>query len=159
VSTTLCALDALALRGYSVEAVVMLECEDGLSNADAVRQHLPPGTPLVALPALPAPADGALQGVAPDGSLPPHVLHWLRACEPQFAALAATLRRAHAQRVADLAAAPARARATLWWPFTQHDDVRDEDVTVIDARSGDELLVHDPQQARAHACVLCVRTR
>jgi dethiobiotin synthetase/adenosylmethionine--8-amino-7-oxononanoate aminotransferase len=149
VSTTLCALDALTLRGYTIEAVVMLECEQGLHNADAVRQHLPLGTPLVSLPALPAPADGAPDGAALGGSLPPHVQHWLRACAPQFAGLAATLRQAHTQRVADLAAAPALARATLWWPFTQHDDVRNEDVTVIDARSGDELLVHDAQQARA----------
>ncbi len=148
-STTLSALDTLALRGYDVAAVVLLDCAEGLDNAAAIGAHLPPDTPLVALPPLPPPAAGAAPGGG-DG-VPAHVAQWLDACAPHFARLADTLRGAHAARLRELAAAPARARATLWWPFTQHDDVRDMDVTVIDARCGDALLVHDAQQARRGA--------
>ncbi len=152
-STTLCSLDALALRGYDVAAVVLLECPEGLDNSAAIRAHLPPDTPLVALP--PLPADDAAPAADADG-LPQHVAQWLDACAPQFDGLADTLRQAHSRRVAALAGAPALARALLWWPFTQHDDVRDEDVTVIDARIGDELLVHDASQARNTGLAACL---
>ena len=136
--------------------MVLLECEDGLNNAHAIQAHLPPGTPLLALPALPPDAGTG----ATDGGVDAHIAQWLDASAPSFTALAATLRAAHTHRVAELAAAPQRARATLWWPFTQHDDVRDADVTVIDARIGDELIVHDAAAVRwQNTCVGCSGTR
>ena len=146
ISSTLCALDALALRGYDVEAVVIIDSEDGLNNADAVRAHLPRGTLLFALPALPAGADAGAEGC-----VSPRVARWLDACAPQFRELARSLQHAHARRLAAFAAAPSQARAKLWWPFTQHDDVRDADVTVVDGRSGDALLVHNAAEVRLHA--------
>ena len=147
VSTTLCSLDALALRGYDVAAVVLLDV-DGLNNADAIRTHLPVGTPLIALPPAPLAAHTDAASMPSDEQIDAPLAQWLDASAHSFAALAATLRSWHARRVAALQAAPARARSTLWWPFTQHDDVRDDDVTVIDARVGDEIIVHDAAQAR-----------
>ena len=151
ISSTLCALDALALRGYDVDAVVIIESENALNNADAVRAHLPIGTLLMALPALPT---ALAASDTPESGVPNHVAKWLDACAPQFRELALALQGAHERRIAAFAAMPSQARAKLWWPFTQHDDVRDADVTVVDGRSGDALLVHDAEQVR-HAS-LCI---
>ena len=134
------------LRGYGVEAVVIIDSEDGLNNADAVRAHLPRDIVLVSLPALPA-ASGAPASAGK--RVPPHVARWLDACAPQFRVLARALQQAHARRVSAFAVMPSQARAKLWWPFTQHDDVRDADVSVVDGRFGDALLVH-------HASEVCV---
>ncbi len=49
---------------------------------------------------------------------------WLRESEAQFAELAVQLRAWHEERVRKLEAAAGAARATLWWPFTQHTSVR-----------------------------------
>ena len=129
ISTTLCALDALALRGYDVAAVVLLESAgSALRNADELRQHLAPSVPLFLLPQLPAAVGEA---------------DWLRESAGGAAALVAGLRGAHARRLRELHLAPEQALRTLWWPFTQHERVRLDDVTVVDARHGDSLLVHD----------------
>lgn len=153
ISSTLCALDALALRGYDVDAVVIIESENALNNAESVRAHLPSSTLLMALPALPTASE------EPDTlklGVPTHVALWLDACAPQFRELASALQQAHERRAAAFAAMPSQARAKLWWPFTQHDDVRDADVTVVDGRSGDALLVHNPEEVRV--CVSATPT-
>ena len=54
----------------------------------------------------------------------PELRAWLRESEAQFADMAAHLRAWHEARVAQLQAAASAARATLWWPFTQHTSVR-----------------------------------
>ena len=153
ISSTLCALDALSFRGYDVDAVVIIESETALNNADAVRAHLPSGTLLMALPALPT-ALGAPE--SPTFGVPTHVAQWLDDCAPQFRELASALQQAHERRTAAFAAMPSQARAKLWWPFTQHDDVRDEDVTVVDGRSGDALLVHNANEVCLEACSVSI---
>lgn len=131
ISTTLCALEALAIRGYDVATVVLLEGSGSrLRNSDALRQHLPPGVPLFLLPAMPAAGEDAER-------------RWIEASREGALALAAALRASHERRVRDLSLAPERALRTLWWPFTQHERVRASDVTVVDARYGDALLAHD----------------
>jgi dethiobiotin synthetase/adenosylmethionine--8-amino-7-oxononanoate aminotransferase len=119
------------MRGYDVAAVVLLETDKLLRNAEALRAHLPRDVPLFQLPAMPA-VGGDVEEKA-----------WLAASREGGLALAAGLRASHARRVRDLVRAPERALRTLWWPFTQHSGVRAGDVTVIDARHGDALLVHD----------------
>lgn len=79
--------------------------------------------------------------------------------------------------VAKLDSTKAAAKANLWWPFTQHSNVQQDDVTVIDARCGEQYAVYQPAgpnqtaqlqlqydacaswwtQVHRHACVLgCV---
>lgn len=131
ISTTLCALDTLLLRGYDVEAVVLLESDgSSLDNAAAIRRHLSPGITLYQLPSL------------PDGS-PGSDVAWLEEGQASAQRLVAGLRASHARRLADLAGAPESALRRLWWPFTQHERVQRGDVTVMDGRCGDALLAHD----------------
>lgn len=44
--------------------------------------------------------------------------------------------------VAKLEHAKEAAKAKLWWPFTQHTNVQQDDVTVIDARCGEQYAVY-----------------
>ena len=101
-----------------------------LDNGEAIRRHLSPGIPLYRLPSL------------PDGS-PGSEAAWLEEGRASALNLAAGLRASHARRLRVLASAPESAMRTLWWPFTQHERVQREDVTVVDGRCGDALLVHD----------------
>lgn len=36
-----------------------------------------------------------------------------------------------------------RGRRSLWWPFTQHDDVAADDITVLDSAYGDYYCAVD----------------
>ena len=70
------------------------------------------------------PAAQQVSSSGPASGPDPQLRAWLRESEGQFAAMAAQLRGWHEARVAQLQAAAAAARATLWWPFTQHTSVR-----------------------------------
>lgn len=56
--------------------------------------------------------------------------------------------------VARLQQARSSAKSRLWWPFTQHTNVQQDDVTVIDARCGEQYAVYQPSNARREAAQL-----
>jgi hypothetical protein len=66
----------------------------------------------------------------------PELREWLRASGKQFTALLALLKLRHQQRLLQLQSSEARARGSLWWPFTQHANLEDGAVTVVDSRWG-----------------------
>jgi hypothetical protein len=68
-------------------------------------------------------AQRAASGGGPASSPDPELRAWLRESEAQLTAITAQLRGWHEARVAQLQTAAAAARATLWWPFTQHTSV------------------------------------
>ena len=76
----------------------------------------------------------------PPGQLDPELLKWLQESRPQVDELLAAMRAFHANRLTELSEAKSGARSAFWWPFTQHANMRDADVTIIDARHGDHLL-------------------
>jgi hypothetical protein len=78
--------------------------------------------PVCQPPKLPAKLTASSSG--PAGGPDPELRAWLRESDDQFAAMAAHLRAWHEARVTQLQAAASAARATLWWPFTQHTSVR-----------------------------------
>ncbi|GBG80321.1 hypothetical protein CBR_g30689 [Chara braunii] len=129
ISTTISSYELLRLRGYDVDAVVMIDY--GLGNAAAVRRHLPASIVVVDLPLLPAAAD----------SSPDPLDVWLLETEGRFMDLLDSLKRAHQSRRARREELARTATEILWWPFTQHGRMREEDVTVIDSRLGDSLAV------------------
>lgn len=88
-------------------------------------RHCRPSVPVWQLPVCRPPQPDAQQGGhTPAGSLDAELRAWLRDSEEQFSRMAAHLRGWHEARVRHLEAAAAAARATLWWPFTQHTSVR-----------------------------------
>lgn len=142
ISASLCAHDALLLRGLDTPLLALLD--GGLANEAAIARHTArAGTRVFALPRLAKPAGGA------DASVEA-VAAWLEACAPHFDEMHGVLLRWQAARLAALAAAPAEASRRFWWPFTQHSLAGP--VTLIDSRYGDEFTVV-AQQARAEAAV------
>lgn len=147
VSATLSAYDSLVIRGYDIAAVVGMLPEPSagtpaLDNLDAIGKYLarscPGGSipPVIALPHLVPGHPDDTQGRA-------DLREWLQAAQPQLLDLRSHLHELHEQRVRRLRQMPARAREVFWWPFTQQKNMRDGDVTVIDARAGESFQVVD----------------
>ena len=59
-----------------------------------------------------------------------------------FDSLKETLIFAHSKRIERLQDMPRKAGDIFWWPFTQHQLVPLEIVTVIDSRCGENFAVH-----------------
>jgi dethiobiotin synthetase/adenosylmethionine--8-amino-7-oxononanoate aminotransferase len=138
ISATLAAYDALVLRGHAVPLVALME--DGrLDNAKAIQRHLGSKARVLAFPMCPPPPEAAPPAA---GGIDASLAAWLRDSRPQFDALLCATCDAHAARLAGLHAAADEARATLWWPFTQHASVAG--VTVIDGRVGESFAVFRP---------------
>lgn len=141
ISSSLCAHDALTLRGLDVPALVLLD--GGLGNGAAIARHTArAGTAVFTLPPLRKPAGG---GEAPRAD----VAAWLDSNATDFDAILGALGAWHAARLAALDAAPADAERMFWWPFTQH--ALAAPVTVIDSRCGDEFTIHANPAAPAAA--------
>jgi hypothetical protein len=68
------------------------------------------------------------------GGLDPELHAWLHASSKHFGGLLRLLKMRHQQRLLQLQSAEARARASLWWPFTQHSNLGDGSITVVDSR-------------------------
>ena len=97
---------------------------EDLGNADAVSHHA--GLiPVFELPPLPP----------PDQPLGP----WYDANAQRFGSVLGRLAERRAEGVANVASMEARGRKALWWPFTQHDDLAEGKVNLIDSAYGDYL--------------------
>eukprot|EP00752_Nemacystus_decipiens_P005181 g4701.t1 len=130
IGATLSALESLRTRGYSVLGVALFAQDQHLGNADAVSRHAG-SIPVFELPALP-PAELPLGPWYDDD-----------ATERAFGDL---LRGLAERRVADadrLAGMKARGREALWWPFTQHDDLSESKVNLLDSAYGDYFCMAD----------------
>lgn len=114
-----------------------------LDNADAISEHVtfaPGSTPpqIFQLPPLgPKPLDSQADEEHIDDAL----AQWLVDAAEPLKAMHAHLRAWHERRVARLVTAPAAARSTVWWPFTQHKGMTDGSITLIDSRVGEHYSV------------------
>ena len=107
-----------------------------------------PAPAVFALPqCLPAPAG---ENVAP-GEIDSALRSWLTAAEHPLQRIVQHLHHWHAQRLARLARMRGSAREVLWWPFTQHATLGDGDVTVIDARDGENFITSEVKDAATNA--------
>eukprot|EP00897_Mesotaenium_endlicherianum_P005913 jgi/Mesen1/534/ME000104S10626 len=133
ISTTIAAYETLVARGYDVDAVLVIDQERNgelLRNAEALRAYFRERVPVFDFPP-PPPQPASLDA-------------WYREASgagAEFARVVEALRGAHQRRLARLQGLPAVASGVLWWPFTQHDMVPTEDVTVIDSRCGGTFTV------------------
>ncbi|KAL2928922.1 Bifunctional dethiobiotin synthetase/7 8-diamino-pelargonic acid aminotransferase mitochondrial [Bienertia sinuspersici] len=127
ISGTISAYETLKLRGYDVVAVVL---EDrGLANDGSLLSYLQNGLPVLILP--PVPQD-------PSDDL----INWFDESHDVFTSLKQILLSAFSDRVKRLHDLKKKAEDILWWPFTQHQLVPKEKITVIDSRCGESFAVH-----------------
>lgn len=69
------------------------------------------------------------------------LMGWYDDARGVFDSLLETMISSHAERVKRLSDMPKKAMDVIWWPFTQHGLVSEEDVTVIDSRCGENFSV------------------
>ncbi|GAB2220078.1 hypothetical protein Drorol1_Dr00007721 [Drosera rotundifolia] len=127
ISGTVSAYESLKLRGYDVAAVVL---EDhGLLNEGSLSSYLQNSTPVLVLPPVPK-------------NLSDDLMLWFEESKEVFMSLKGILAASFLQRVQRLHDMPKKALDVFWWPFTQHQLVTEETVTVIDSRCGEKFSVH-----------------
>lgn len=127
ISTTIAAYESLRSRGYDIPAIVIVD--SGLSNEEPVLQYLRHKIPVVVLPPLPEDPNKRLE-------------EWFRLAEGTFLELMNVLENSHSKRLRRLEEMPKMAGEILWWPFTQHDLVAQDSITLIDSRSGENFSVY-----------------
>ncbi|KAL2653202.1 hypothetical protein R1flu_021330 [Riccia fluitans] len=126
ISSTISAYETLHLRGYDVEAVVLLD--SGLANEIFLTKYLQGRVPVFALPPVPEDINESLS-------------NWFLQSQDCFARVRCVLEKAHMRRLQRLHEMPSKAEKILWWPFTQHTMVPTGDVTVIDSKCADNFSV------------------
>lgn len=85
--------------------------------------------PVLVLPPLPEDPNESLE-------------EWFALAEGKFLELRGLLENAHFKRLRRLEEMPKKASNILWWPFTQHDLVAQDSITLIDSRSGENFSVY-----------------
>lgn len=130
ISGTISAYESLKLRGYDIVAIIL---EDhGLSNDVALLTYLRKGVNVLVLPPIPQdPLD--------------NLMEWFDDSQKVFSSLQDTMQAAYLERIRRLQDMPKKALDIFWWPFTQHNLVPEEFVTVIDSRCGENFAVHKVQ--------------
>lgn len=71
-----------------------------------------------------------------------NLAEWFAIAEETFSQLRNVLESSHLKRLRRLEEMPKKASQILWWPFTQHDLVPEESITLIDSRLGDNFSVY-----------------
>lgn len=127
ISGTVSAYETLKLRGYDVAAIIL---EDrGLMNDSFLLSYLRNSMPVLLLP--PVPED-----------LSDNLMEWFDESLDAFSSLKQILLSAFVDRVERLRSMSKKAGDIFWWPFTQHQLVPKEKVTVIDSRHGESFGVY-----------------
>ncbi|KAL8158793.1 hypothetical protein V2J09_000330 [Rumex salicifolius] len=142
IAATISAYETLKLRGYDVEAIILID--GGLMNDSFLLNYLRNSMPVLLLP--PVPED-----------LSDNLMDWYDKSLGAFSSLKQILLSAFIERVERLRSMSQKAGDIFWWPFTQHQLVPKEKVTVIDSRHGETFGVykvhdHDLISQQVDAC-------
>ncbi|GKY90896.1 hypothetical protein MPSEU_000062400 [Mayamaea pseudoterrestris] len=149
ISVTLSALESLVLRGYDVAAIILIESPDH-DNVLAIREHVSrhmairsgsgerlfanPMQSILSLPPIPSDPNEPLD-------------EWYASSDVTntFRRLDSYLNESWEGQVADLNSLTSSGSDIMWWPFTQHGNLTNNeephDVTHIDSASGDDYIV------------------
>ncbi|KAF9075993.1 pyridoxal phosphate-dependent transferase [Rhodocollybia butyracea] len=140
ISTTISAYEALILRGYIVDSVLMFN-DPSYGNAEYLSKYF------------------AERGVRLDAFLPPPPDKDYRSTAAYYDSLLLSstlshLDTLHSTRIAELETMPQRTRDVVWWPFVQHAmldaevDSGQANVNVIDSAYGDFFnVLNSPSSA------------
>lgn len=127
ISATISAYESLKLRGYDVIAIVLADL--GLSNEVPLMSYLRKRVDVLILP--PIPED-------PSNDL----VDWFYESSSSFNSLQEIMLSSYSKMIQRLHDMPRKAGSIFWWPFTQHNLVPEQSVTVIDSRCGENFAVH-----------------
>ncbi|KAL1960278.1 hypothetical protein VTO42DRAFT_8238 [Malbranchea cinnamomea] len=138
ISSTVSAYESLFVRGYEVEAIVVFR-DEYYRNHEFLRDFAyPRNVPLLTLPKPPAQPlpDAGIESVVKDKEAMAAFYSALEN-DSQVIELLETLETRHARRIERLESMAQKAREIIWYPFTQHQGLKPEDITVIDSAHDD----------------------
>lgn len=139
ISTTISAFESLTLRGYDVDAVLVFR-EEYYRNFEYFQKWFAEKGVRVGVVERPP---GVLSGVEEERESMERYYEGLGAGELRSVVEGLQVR--HRERIEELETAPRRAMDAFWWPFVQHEQVKEErDVMVIDSAHGDFFSVLQP---------------
>ncbi|EJU04875.1 hypothetical protein DACRYDRAFT_75853 [Dacryopinax primogenitus] len=141
IGTTLSAYESLVIRGWSILGVVGWK-ESKWGNLEFLRRWFERET-----------ASGGEQVGVWELEAPPPRLEDksedARSMEGYYSSLSSSVQpllssldERHQSRLSELDSMDARTRNSVWWPFTQHGQVREKEVMTIDSASGDFYSVY-----------------
>jgi dethiobiotin synthetase/adenosylmethionine--8-amino-7-oxononanoate aminotransferase len=143
VSQTISAFEALKVRGYDVEAILLFQ-DEKYENYRFLSEyfHQKHGTPVTAVPPPPTRDDDPVSDqknmsqyykFISDGHITRGILDHLD--------------QRHHERITRLESMSRSAHKNIWYPFTQQKSLTPEGITVIDSARGDYFQVLTPQTA------------
>lgn len=133
ISSTLSAFESLTLRGYTVDAVLLFR-EEYYRNWEYLEQWF--GRKGIRVGTVDAPPQKH-KDVEKDADSMEQYYRVLCDQKEEVSRIVEDLQRSHERRLDTLDSMPRRTLDTVWWPFTQHGQVKEKDVMVIDSASGD----------------------
>ncbi|KAG6889742.1 hypothetical protein C0995_015040 [Termitomyces sp. Mi166 len=137
ISTTIAAYEALLLRGYIVDAVLLFR-DSYYRNEEYLKQYFADRNVWVATFEKPP----ALLST-PDETFTSTDAYYDRLDAESALDAVQHLDKAHAARLAELDSMPRRTLHSVWWPFVQHAHFQSEaDVNVIDSASSDFFSIY-----------------
>lgn len=139
ISTTLSSYEMLKIRGYSIPLIAILENRGRmLENYKIIQDNVDDETLVVPFTACMLPEDNG----TPDAQLK----EWLRNNKKSFDSMFSHASSFNTNRINSIVSAGKEALEVIWWPFTQHESVESKDVSVIDSRSGEDMVVFSPKE-------------
>jgi len=132
VSTTLSSFESLMIRGFDTSCILMFNNKQ-YSNHEAIQEQVGKEVPVFVFDEPPAMVEGDLKKDQAN------LLRYFEAQNPQFERVLNHLIDQHVQRIGRLEELEPLSKKMLWWPFTQHKQIKS--VTTIDSAYGDHFSV------------------
>ncbi|OZJ04714.1 hypothetical protein BZG36_01813 [Bifiguratus adelaidae] len=138
ISTTMTSFESLHIRGYDIPGLLLFK-DERWNNHDYLSKSLGKEykTRLCVIPPPPAPhkdADQDLESMRKYyDSVEEHVVPFMEMMEQW-----------HTERFDRLASMPEKTQAHIWWPFTQHQRIKN--VTVVDSAYNDYFMTYNTPQ-------------
>ena len=156
ISSTICAYEALLLRGYHIDGVAIFR-DSYYRNYEYLAQYF--SEQKIPFYSVVHPPD-KLESVEDNYRITEDYYSQItsNAGNSEVMLFDDQLDRAHLERLKVLESMPKRTLDTVWWPFVQHGLVKEhKDVSVIDSASGDFFSVFHPLPASSDSSLLSQR--
>ncbi|KAG0044167.1 hypothetical protein BGZ83_010587 [Gryganskiella cystojenkinii] len=134
ISTTLTSYESLHQYGYDIPALLLFDNKS--RNHQFLEKYLAKAENRPLVHVLPSPPEKLADPKADQEQL--H--EYYKKTEAYFQDVVEKLEKSHQQRLDRLEELADKARTSIWWPFTQHQTVKD--VTVIDSAYGDIMTTY-----------------
>ncbi|KAF9905843.1 hypothetical protein EC991_001248 [Linnemannia zychae] len=134
ISTTLTSYESLHQYGYDIPALLLFDNKS--RNHEFLERYLAKAENRPLIHVLPSPPEKLADPKADAEQL----REYYNKTESYFTHVVQELEKVHAQRLDRLEELGDKARTSIWWPFTQHQTVKE--VTVIDSAYGDIMTTY-----------------